>query len=74
MLSRIAHLSLEHGRAQIVSTVAVVAGVVVMLAASRSARAPILRAAAVAVPVTAVIGGAVWARSVSYTHLTLPTN
>lgn len=61
LLSRIAHLSLEHGRAQTASTVAVVAGTVVMLAASRSARPPILRAAAVAVPVTAVIGGAVWA-------------
>ncbi|RZK95678.1 MAG: esterase [Rhodococcus sp. (in: high G+C Gram-positive bacteria)] len=62
LLSRISHLSLEHGRAQLALTVAALAGIGVVLAASsRRARRPILGAAAVAIPVTAVIAGAVWA-------------
>ena len=61
LLSRIAHLSLEHGRARFALTAAVLAGLVVLLAVTRSDRPRVVGAAAVAVPVTAVIGGVVWA-------------
>jgi len=62
LLSRISHLSLEHGRAQVALTVAALAGIGALLAATaRRAGLPILGAAAAAVPVTGVIAGAVWA-------------
>ncbi|MFZ2177386.1 MAG: esterase, partial [Rhodococcus sp. (in: high G+C Gram-positive bacteria)] len=61
LLSRLAHLSLEHDRAQLALAAAAAVGVAVLLSASGATRMLVVRSAVSATAVTAVIAGFVWA-------------